>query len=490
MTGKVRGWGARAGVTLGVIGIAVAAAVAVSPDGRNIALADTPIGAGGEYHPVTSERVLDTRLPLLDTLPYGRKPSNSLSAGVPFEIDVLGKAGLPEFVDLDDDGYDDHVLAVAVSIIAVSPTRIGYIRAFPTGAAEGDTSVVNFLPGSVVSNSAVIRPGLGGTISIRLVTPEGPGLSDVVVDVSGWFSTSSPDNVSGARLIPISPIRAYDSGLAKFGAKLIGRRAQIEVPIWGAVDASSPSVPVPDDANIVGVVVNVTGENAYPGGRATYLSALREPVAAGAKPATSTVNLLPGEVRANLAILPVDANGSIHVFNLDGELRIVVDIMGYLVAGRPVASVEGRVIPLVAPFRVFDTRQTEFMAQPLGPARAEDWSFNSFVNDVNISGQPVGAQTGLLGNLTATNLRRQYPWAPVASFMTAYPSPGAGGDTTPPRISNLNVTEGVNVPNLTLLTYGGDIEDPFQLRFYNRAGYIDYLLDVYAVVLAADPVTG
>jgi hypothetical protein len=34
------------------------------------------------------------------------------------------------------------------------------------------------------------------------------------------------------------------------------------------------------------------------------------------------------------------------------------------------------------------------------------------------------------------------------------------------------------------LSYGSDGTDPYQVRFYNRAGWLDYLLDVSAVVLA------
>ena len=132
--------------------------------------------------------------------------------------------------------------------------------------------------------------------------------------------------------------------------------------------------------------------------------------------------------------------------------------------------------------RTGDTRLAEHMATPLGPARSEPWSFDGFVRDVTVNGDWVGEQVGLLGNLTATNLQRQYPTAPVGSFMTAYPAPKSG-EATPPRISNLNILEGETVPNLALLGYGGGADDPHQLQFYNRAGYVDYLLDVYAVVL-------
>jgi hypothetical protein len=47
-------------------------------------------------------------------------------------------------------------------------------------------------------------------------------------------------------------------------------------------------------------------------------------------------------------------------------------------------------------------------------------------------------------------------------------------------VSNLGLNENEIVPNLVMLAYGENT----QVRFYNRAGYLDYLLDVTAVVLA------
>ncbi len=474
----------RAALTIAVVAAAVVAAVVVSPGSdRSVQAVGDPLGAGGEFHSVEPQRIFDSRVPAIDVAPLGRKPTNSLSAGKPFDVPVVGRGGLPQFVDADKDGFDDNVLAVVVNITVIAPTQLGYLRAFPSGADEGTTSVVNFLANSTVPNTAIIRPGKDGKMAIRLVSPQAAGRADVAVDISGWFSTSQYTD-RGSRLVPIAPIRAYDSELPAFGAKTLGARSQTKVPIWGAADASKPSVPViPNDPNIKGVVVNVTGVNTFPNSRQTYISALPERVPSGAKPSTSTVNLQVGQVRANLAIVPVGPDGSINLFNLDGQIRLVVDVMGYLLDGADVATRSGRVVPLVAPFRAFDTREKEFLAQPLGPSRAEDWSFKSFVQDVNINGDPVGSQMGLLGNLTATNLQRQYAWAPVASFMTAYPTP-VSGSGTPPKISNVNIVEGDTVPNLALLRYGGDAQDPFQLRIYNRAGYVDYLLDVYAVVLA------
>jgi hypothetical protein len=138
------------------------------------------------------------------------------------------------------------------------------------------------------------------------------------------------------------------------------------------------------------------------------------------------------------------------------------------------------VIPLETAFRSLDTRQAAFQDQPLGPAMAEDFSFAAFAADVRIGSEPVGPQSGLFGNLTAVGLQPTPSWqTDERSHLTVYPSPSSGASKTPPTISNLNITQGEAVPNMALLTYGSDT----RIRFFNFDGYVDYILDVYAVVL-------
>jgi hypothetical protein len=51
-------------------------------------------------------------------------------------------------------------------------------------------------------------------------------------------------------------------------------------------------------------------------------------------------------------------------------------------------------------------------------------------------------------------------------------------------VSSVNITAGLDVPNLALLRYGGPSEDPHRVRFFNAFGQLDYLFDASAVVLA------
>ncbi len=464
-----------------VLGAAVLG-IALSPDAdRTIAAEGAPLGAGGEFQEIQPARIFDSREQSLAQGQFGPRPMSASETDPTVDIEVVGRGGLPDFVDADGDGQDDNVLAVVVNITVIQPTHIGFLRAYGTGSPEGTTSVVNFFAGSVLPNTAIIRPGDDGKMSMRLVSPTAPGSSHIAVDITGWFSTSSYAE-RGDRVVAIDPIRVYDSELALFGANTLKGRSQIEVPIRGAAEVSKPNTPVvPDNENVVGVIANVTGVNAFPGSLPTFISALPTPVPAGTDPSTSTVNLVPGQIRPNMAILPVGPDGSIHLFNLQGEVRMVVDVVAYLRRGDSDATREGRVVPLIAPFRAFDTREAAFGDQPLGPAQAEDFSFQDFVNDVSIDGEPVGAQSALIGNLTATGLQRQYSWAPAQTFLTAFPSPG--DSTSVPLVSNINIGENDTVPNLALLPYGTSSQGPNSIRFYNRAGYLDYLLDVYAVIL-------
>jgi hypothetical protein len=226
-------------------------------------------------------------------------------------------------------------------------------------------------------------------------------------------------------------------------------------------------------------MVNVTAANNSPGSQPTFLSVTPSTTPAGVEPATSVTNVRVGQVKANLAIVPVGDDGSIRIFNRSGATHVIVDVLGYLERGAPDTTRAGRVIPLDAPFRVFDTRQPAFASTPLGFATKEEWSFKAFAESVTLDGTPVGAQSALLGNLTGTGLTPLVPGQAVTTYMTVYPGNGA-----PPNASNINVTPGRSVPNMSLLTYGKVGDDPYTISAFNFDGSIHYLLDVYAVVLA------
>ena len=468
--------------------VAVLTAVAVlgtvsllttSTDQGRVAAADV-LGAGGEFHPLDPQRVLDTRSGI-NVLEAGARPLVP-GAGQAFDVPLSGMGGLPDMID------DDQVLAVAVSITVVEPTAPGYLRAFGTGDVEGESSIVNFGPGETVPNMTVLAPGDDGQITVRLVSEGGSGTAHVLIDTFGWFSKGTFQE-SGSRLIPVGPGRIFDSRNPTFGATPIGPDQSVQVPIAGA-DSLNPPVPgiVPDSDTITGVLVNVTGVNQGPNSAATFVSVVPERPADGVPPTTSNLNLVAGQVKANLVMVPVGADGSVWLYNSAGDTNLVVDVVAYL-EPRPTDTREGRVIPLNQPFRVLDTRQEIGGVPPLrlGPGLADDWSFCNFVADVKIGEEWVGPQSAFLGNLTATGLERRDDWFdPADSYLTVFPS--ALDDSEPPEASNLNIFENQSVPNAALFRYGQrqrdeGVVDQHSVRVYNFNHSVHYLVDAAAVVL-------
>jgi hypothetical protein len=419
------------------------------------------LGAGGEYHNLEPRRIYDSRDPAYT--PFGLR--GATPSRPTFVIPVLGRGGVPD--------RPGDVLAVVMNITVTEPTAEGWLDAYGTGAQRSSdlTSIVNFRERQTVPNLSIARPGADGTITIELFTPQPTGKAHVVIDVFGWFSTSANGD-RGSRLVPVSPGRLIDT---RDTASPILQGAVLEVPVRGATLANG--VTIPNDTNVTGVVLNLTGVNDLKASSETFVSVVPEPIAAGVSPGTSNLNLARNQVKANMVIVPIGADGQIRLFNLAGQTHVVVDVAGYMRDGDDVVTTTGRVVPLTAPYRVFDTRQPAWGSLALGPNQFEDWSFADFAASVTVGRVPVGRQLAVIGNLTSAGLVREVPSVPTGSFLTVYSS----DVLEVPRASNVNMVDGPNaVPNMAILTYSSQTT----VRVYNFAGFSHYLFDASAIVLA------
>lgn len=456
-----------AALCVATIGAATVGTVSFdAPGAPTVNAQTTALGAGGEYHPLTPTRIHDSRVAALDVAPKGKKPTSR--AGSAYSIPVLGRGGIPAAAN--------EVLAVVVSVTIVEPTLPGHMTVYPTGAPAGTSSLVNFLPGRNVPNVAIVGVGTNGGITSKITTGRGNGAAHVLVDVFGWYSTSSSSN-RGARLNPTDPDRIFDSRVTG-GPLGTGQKRAVKV---------RGTAKVPNDPTVTGVMLNVTMVNQRPTSRSTYVSVTPTAVPAGRRPSTSNVNVIPGQIKATMAIVPIGADGRIHLYNHSGQADVVLDVLGFLKEGAGADTRAGRVIPLDAPFRVFDTRLAAFGGVPLAARSAENWSFKKFADSVSLGGTPVGAQSALIGNLTGTQLGRLYPTVPASTYLSMYP----GDSPSRPNTSNLNLPEREDVPNMSMLKFGtvdantGDTipPDEYVVQAYNHDGSLHYLLDVFAVVL-------
>lgn len=445
--------------------LAVVAAVSailvtgVVADGRTPATAQiTPdeLGAAGELHTVTPTRILDTRTGIGAPI----EPRAVQPDGRAFEIDVLGRAGVP--------ARGAEVLAVLANITVTNADVTGYLTVAPCCDAVVTASNVNFAPGRTVANMSVLQPGADGRVRITLFGPVA-GTAHVLVDVFAWIS-SSDHATRGARLVPVAPGRILDTRRTDD----MGPRTWRRVNVRGADPLDSDVVDiVPASTAVTAVLVNVTAINDLSDSLATFVSLV--PERPSGPPETSNLNLIPGQVRANLAVVPLGADGRIHVYNSQGTMNVAIDVMGYFLAGRPVETRSGRIQPTDLPFRVFDTRLPEFGAARLGANQAEIWDFGAVVESTTVGGFPIGEVSAVFGNLTATEFTPQGS-GPQSTYLTLYP-----GYPTPalPTASTVNLVPDEDVANMALIPLAPDDT----LRVYNANGQVHYLYDLSAFVL-------
>jgi len=404
--------------------------------------------AGGEFFPVTPQRVFDTR-----DGTGGR--TGALPFGQAVDVPVTGVAGVP----------GSGVLAVALNITVDQPNQAGYLTAYPTGGAAPVASNVNFTPGNPVANFVVVGVGTGGRVS---VTP-GPTLPNaqthVIVDVVGYYATSAV-TTHGSRLRPLSPARVVDTRNGTGGVQgPLGDGAQFDIKLRGVGG-------VPDDGSVTAVIVNLTGSEAA---RTTYVQA----TPTGTSGTTSSLNLLPGQNKANLAMVPLSADGRAHVFNLFGPMQLIADVVGYYQkVDNDDESRAGRVVPLASPFRAIETRAAGGGdGVKLGPTQQDTWDFQPFVSSLrDTSGSTVGSVSGLVINVTATELSFPAHTANQLDYMTVFPEDAPGV----PNASNLNFGPNENMPNLVVVP----LSAAGKIGVFNFNGFTHYLGDVSAVVLA------
>ncbi|MFJ6670322.1 hypothetical protein ACIQMJ_04355 [Actinosynnema sp. NPDC091369] len=252
----------------------------------------------------------------------------------------------------------------------------------------------------------------------------------------------------GHRFIPTAPRRVLDtrSGLGRNGvAGPVGHGGQIEVPLVGYPE------------NVSAVVLNVTGTSPTAN---TYVTVWEGgPIA---RPQVSTLNLVPGDTRANSVTTWVSLDHTVNLYNNAGSTDLIADVAGYYVYDAPTPgtgfATPGRYFA-TGPSRAYDSRNTggAFYA---GETRSID--FSSF-------GVPAGA-TAVALNITGVD-------ATAGTYVTAWPS-GA----TRPNASSLNVTPGGATPNGVTVALGSDRK----VNVYNNAGFVNLIVDITGYYLPTE----
>ncbi len=257
-----------------------------------------------EYIGVNPDRILDTR--------SGTRPAAGSTTTV--QVTGVGSALVP-----------GDASTVYLNVTADQAEADGYVTVYPCDAPRPVAS--NFNPVAGTATTVLVAAKLSATGTVCIYTLNATHL---IVDVDGYHP-------SGAKYVPTQPVRLLDT------------REGLKIGYSGAKPATGATVPVkvtglgtpavPGDAKSVVISVTATDPAAqgwvtvYPCGEAV--------------PNASTVNLFPGNVRANLAAAKIGANGSVCLF-LSQSTNVIVDLEGYVPAG-------STFVP-TSPERVLDTR--------------------------------------------------------------------------------------------------------------------------------------
>jgi len=277
-------------------------AVQTTPSASPVPLATTSaLSDPIRFQPVAPFRHVDSR---------SNQGIGRLAANRQTRVRVAGRSGIPA-----------DATAVSANFTAVGAPAAGYLTASNCAEANPSFSTLNYEAMDGVPNQAII-PLDRGDVCLFSSQP-----TDVIIDVNGYVAPSSTQV-----LVPVSPARLYDSR----GSRPLRAGEVVRLDVEGG------SSPAPDGA--VAVAVNITGVMPDQTG---WIRAFPCDVP---EPDVSSLNPRVGQARANSAIVPTAADGTIC---LTGNITtdVIVDITGWF------GSLDGRRFVPIQPLRLKDTRQ-------------------------------------------------------------------------------------------------------------------------------------
>jgi hypothetical protein len=84
-------------------------------------------------------------------------------------------------------GIDSAAVAVSLNVTVVAPTASGYLTLWPSGTAQPIVSTINFVANDVLANGAIVPLAAAMSNQELAVYNGGPGQTNIIVDVTGYF---------------------------------------------------------------------------------------------------------------------------------------------------------------------------------------------------------------------------------------------------------------------------------------------------------------
>jgi len=247
------------------------------------------------------QRILETRSGVgMTTVDGAAQGIGAIGSGQTLSLPILGRGGVP----------NSGVSAVAVNVTAVEATGSSHLTVFPGGTSRPNASNLNVVRGQTVANMVIAKVGTDGSLSIY----NNFGTMHLVVDVVGWFSTTSNfTSLNPARLVDSRASATVDGQEQNIGALSGGVTRSFVVGGRGGVPASG----------VRAVALNVTAVTPSASGHLiVFGSGMTTPL-------VSNLNFVPGQIVPNMVIAEVGADGKLSIANSAGSTPVVVDVVGW-----------------------------------------------------------------------------------------------------------------------------------------------------------------
>ncbi|HEY4927923.1 MAG TPA: fibronectin type III domain-containing protein, partial [Acidimicrobiales bacterium] len=259
---------------------------------------------GVGFTPLVPARICDTRPTNVSGGAADQCTGKTPGAGADpktLTVQVTGNGGVPA-----------GATAVVANITVTNPSTPGYLTAYPDGTTRPLASNLNFITRQTVPNRVIVPLSVSGAIDIYNAN----GSVDVIVDVTGYYSSSSTgmfEALPPARICDTRPTAA--SGLTDAcTGKTVAAAGTLTVPVTGIGG-------VPTTAS--GIVANVTVTGTTAGSFLTVYPAT------STRPLASDLNWTPRTTVPNLVVAELGTNGALGIYNAQGSTNVIVDVAGW-----------------------------------------------------------------------------------------------------------------------------------------------------------------
>jgi hypothetical protein len=198
------------------------------------------------------------------------------------------------------------IAAVVANLTGIAPSAATFVTAYPAHRARPTASCLNLVAQEVRANLAVVAVSREGRVRLY----NAAGWVHLALDVFAMFPLEVVGEAVTGRVVPLDrPVRLVDTRASGGPLRGPGSRTH-QVPAF--------AVGVP--GRISGVVVNLTATAASAQTHLTLYAPDRP------RPPTSNVNVVPGRTVPNLAVVRLDGERRLAVFNPIGQVHYLVDV--------------------------------------------------------------------------------------------------------------------------------------------------------------------